>query len=182
MSAKRTSGKEAVLEEMCGKVGIGRETGIIFQNIMVDCVDHPKTVHTLDTACYFGSRMGAGEFCVVKEVDPAGLAMALSDDSTTRERNLVKEQLLKDAEVNILEKIAGCTTGGMQVMHSVLLGRPGFMIRGFAEERGANLLVINSPDSRYGLMDRIFAHDLEYILENLPCSMLIVHSRSIGGS
>jgi nucleotide-binding universal stress UspA family protein len=89
---------------------------------------------------------------------------------------------LQEAEENIREKIACCTTGGMHVVHSVLLGRPGFMIRGFAEERGVNLLVINSPDSRYGLMDRIFTHDLEYILENLPCSMLIVHSRSIDGT
>lgn len=238
---KRTAGKEAALGEMCGKAGIGREAGIIwqhgdpvsallktckenmvdllvlgalrqetmfryylgsvarglsrrakcslllltdpraagstFQNIMVDCVDHPKTVHTLDTAFYFGRHLAAREMCIVKEVDPAGLAMALSDDSTTNERELVKEQLFSEAQENIRKKVACCNSGGMHVVNSVLFGRPGFMIRKFAEDRGTNLLAINSPDSRYGLMDRIFTHDMEYILEHLPCNILIVHSR-----
>ena len=37
--------------------------------------------------------------------------------------------------------------------------------------------MLNSPDGRYGLIDRIFTHGMEYILEDLPCNMLIVHSR-----
>ncbi|KJR97464.1 MAG: hypothetical protein VR65_24145 [Desulfobulbaceae bacterium BRH_c16a] len=157
-----------------------RREGSTFKRIMVDCVDHPKTLHTLDTAFYFGSQTGAGEICVVGEVDPAGLVMALSGD-TTQERDLVKEQLVIEAEENIKEKIASCNTRGMHIQNSVLFGRPGFMIRKFAEDRRANLLVINSPDSRYGLMDRIFTHDMEYILEHLPCHILIVHSRPAGG-
>jgi nucleotide-binding universal stress UspA family protein len=50
-------------------------------------------------------------------------------------------------------------------------------VRQYAEQKKADLLVINSPDVRYGIIDRIFTHDMEYILENLPCNVLIVHSR-----
>jgi nucleotide-binding universal stress UspA family protein len=157
-----------------------RREGSTFKRIMVDCVDHPKTLHTLDTAFYFGSQTGAEEIYVVGEVDPAGLVMALSGD-TTQERDLVKEQPAIEAEENTEKKIASCNTRGMLVQSSVLFGRPGFMIRKFAEDRQASLLVINSPDSRYGLMDRIFTHDMEYILEHLPCHILIVHSRPAGG-
>lgn len=243
---KKTSGKEAVLSEICGKVGIDWEVRIIwrggdpvsgllktckehvvdllmlgalrqetmfryylgsvarglsrrakcslllltdprvdgstFHRIMVDCVDNPKTLPTLDTAFYFGSHMGTREMCIVKEVDPAGLAMALTDDSTTTERDLVKEQLLQEAEESIRATVARCNTGEMEVVNSVLFGRPGFMIRKFAEDHCVNLLVIHSPDSRYGLMDRIFTHDMEYILEHLPSNILIVHSRSASGA
>ena len=241
---KRTPGKEEILAEMCGHVGIGAEAKVIWQKgdavsgllktckenvvdllvlgalrqesmfryylgsvarglsrrakcsllllteprtagstfgtVMVDCVDHPKTSPTIDTALYFGRSMGAREMCLVREVDPAGLAMAMSDDSTDRERDSVKEQLLLEAEETIRQKTGDADVGSMQVVNSVLWGRPGFAIRKFAEEKPANLLVINSPDSRYGLFDRIFTHDLEYILEHLPCNILIVHSRATG--
>ena len=239
---RQTPGKEAILAEMCGHVGIGPEAEILwkkgdpvtallktckenvvdllvlgalrresmfryylgsvarglsrrakcslllltepkaegsaFGTIMVDCVDHPKTPPTIETAMYFGRRLGSREMCLVKEVDPAGLAMVMSDDSTDREREAVKEQLLLEAEEAIRQETGSADAGDMQVVNTVLWGRPGFAIRRFAEEKPASLLVINSPDSRYGLIDRIFTHDLEYILEHLPCNILIVHSRS----
>lgn len=241
---KRTPGKETILAELCGHVGIGSEAKVIwekgdpvagllrtckenivdllvlgalrqesmfryylgsvarrlsrrakcsllmlteprldgstFATVMVDCVDHPKTSATIDTALYFGRGVGTREMWLVKEVDPAGLAMALSDDSTDREREVVKEQLLLDAAETIRQTAGGADAGAMEVANSVLWGRPGFAIRKLAEERSADLLVINSPDSRYGLFDRIFTHDLEYILEHMPCNILIVHSRPTG--
>ncbi len=239
-----TPGKEAILIEMCGHLGIGPEIGIIwkkgdpvtallktckenvvdllvlgalrrepmfryylgsvardlsrrakcslllltepkaegsaFGTIMVDCVDHPKTSPTIETAFYFGRRMGAREMCLVKEVDPAGLAMVMSDESTDRDREAVKDQLLLEAGEVVRQSIGSADAGTMQVVNTVLWGRPGFTIRKFAWEKQASLLAINSPDSRYGLIDRIFTHDLEYILEHLPCNILIVHSRSTG--
>ena len=154
-----------------------RVGGSKFEKIVADCVDHQKTIPTLNTTFYFARRVGCNEMHIAKEVDQAGLAMAMSDDSTTGERSSVREQLFIEAEAKIREIIAGCETGEINVVTAVLFGRPGFMIRKYAEECRADLLVINSPDSRYGVMDRIFPHDMEYILEQLPCNMLIVHSR-----
>lgn len=151
--------------------------GSTFKNIVVDCVDNPKTLPTLNTAFYFARQIGGAEIHAVKEVDQTGLVMALSDDSTTGERIGVSERLFNDAEEKIRDKISHCDAGGITVFNKVLFGRPGFMIRKYAKECKADLLVINSPDGRYGLMDRIFAHDMEYILEDLPCNILIVHSR-----
>ena len=151
--------------------------GSTFGNIVVCCTENPKTLPTLNTAVYFARQAGSSEIQVVKEVDPAGLAMAMSDDSTTGERDRFREQLARQAEEKIREKISLCNADEMVIVSNVLFGRPGFVIREFAEERGADLLVLNSPDSRYGLMDRIFPHDMEFILEDLPCNILIVHSR-----
>jgi nucleotide-binding universal stress UspA family protein len=154
-----------------------RVSGTGFEKIVVSGVDHPKTMHTLNTALYFARQTGAQEIHLVKEVDSTGLAMAMSDDSTTRESDNVKEQLLGEAEGKLQEVSAGCEAGEMVVVRKALSGRPGFMIRQYAEDCHADLLAINSPDSSYGIMDRIFTHDMEYILEHLPCNMLVVHSR-----
>ena len=111
-------------------------------------------------------------------MDQTGLAMAMSDDSTTGERARIKEQLVFDAEEKLRELTVGRATDKLVVQTAALSGRPGFTIRKYAEDSNADLLVIHSPDGRYRLMDRIFAHDLEHILEHLPCNMLIVHART----
>lgn len=156
-------------------------SGTQFAKIVVGCVEHAKTVHTLNTTIYLARRVGCGEMRVVKEVDQAGLAMAMSDDSTTIESARVRGQLLLDEEAKLAEMTAACDTGDILVSRKILPGRPGFAIRQYATDCRADLLAINSPDSRYGIMDRIFTHDMEHILEDLPCNMLIVHSRLPGG-
>lgn len=46
----------------------------------------------------------------------------------------------------------------------------------FAREINANLLIVPGPRSRLGLWDRLFPHDLELALQDLPCSILITKS------
>jgi nucleotide-binding universal stress UspA family protein len=152
-------------------------TGTSLRKIVVDCVDHPKTPHALNTAFYFADRVGSTDICVIREIDQTSLAMAMSDDSTAGERTKVKEQLVIDAEEKLRELTVGRTTDTLAVHTDVLSGRPGFTIRKYAEDSNTDLLVIHSPDGRYRIMDRIFTHDLEHILEHLPCNMLIVHAR-----
>jgi len=155
-------------------------TGTAFRRIVVNCVDHAKTRTTMETVRYFADRAGCTEIRIARELDQTGLAMSMSDDSTTAETARVREQLLQSAQ----EKLRGADclmeVDGAAVERVVLSGRPGFAIRQYAEDCRADLLVINSPDSRLGLIDRLFTHDMEYILEHLPCNMLIVHSRPSG--
>ncbi|MDP3479575.1 MAG: universal stress protein [Desulfoprunum sp.] len=238
---KRTSGKEAVLQEICGRLGIDRESRMIwqsgepiscllrickdnlvdllvlgalrrenvlryylgsvargmsrrakcslllliepkvsgssFQEIVVSCVAHPKTLPTLNTAVYFAKQVGSRKIHVVREVDQSGLAMAMSDDSPEGESTQVKDQLFGQEVMALQNLIDSCNPGEIPVNSKVIAGRPGFAIRQYTENSGADLLVINSPDGRYGIIDRIFTHDMEHILERMPCNMLIVHSR-----
>lgn len=151
--------------------------GTTFERIVVGCVDHVKTAATLNTAIYLARQVKCREMRLVREIDQAVLTMAMSDDSTTLESNRIRAQLLHEEEVKLQELTGSCDTGDIVLSRRVLFGRPGFAIRQYAVNCRADLLAINSPDSRYGLMDRIFSHDMEHILEHLPCNILIVHSR-----
>jgi nucleotide-binding universal stress UspA family protein len=62
----------------------------------------------------------------------------------------------------------------------IISGKPGYAIASYARKKQADLLIVNSPDSKLGLIDRLFTHDMEYILADLPCDVLIVHSRING--
>ena len=151
--------------------------GSHFGQIMVSCVDNPKTRHSINTARYFAEKTGCREMCLVSEVDPAGLTLATADDSSSAENQLFMKQLVAEAKQQLNALAADCANGIVPIVQQVLTGRPGFAIRQYAADCHTDLLVINSPDSRYGIIDRIFTHDMEYILEVLPGNILIVHSR-----
>ena len=152
-------------------------SGTSFRKLVVSGVQNPKTIATIQTVNYFAKHMGAAEITVVTESDQQGLAMAMAYDSTARQSTLVKEQLSSEEAKQLHALVCRCELCEIKVSEKIVIGRPGYAIRQYAEQAGADLLVINSPDARYGIIDRIFTHDMEYILENLPCNLLIVHSR-----
>jgi nucleotide-binding universal stress UspA family protein len=154
-----------------------RVSGTSFKKLVVSGVQNPKTLFTIQTVNYFATHVGATEITVVTESDQQGVAMAMAYDSTANQNTLVKE-LLSSQEANQLHALVSrCGPCEIKVSEKIIIGRPGYAIRQYAEKEGADLLVINSPDAKYGLIDRIFTHDMEFILENLPCNLLIVHSR-----
>jgi len=151
--------------------------GSSFTKIVVSGVVNPKTIHTINAAVYLGRERGGQEMTVVTESDQPGLAMAVAEDSRGGEAFHFKDQFPRAAAEQAHALVTLCSAGAIKITETVAHGRPGYAIRQYAEQVGANLLVLNSPDSRYGLIDRIFTHGMEYILEDLPCNMLIVHSR-----
>jgi hypothetical protein len=50
----------------------------------------------------------------------------------------------------------------------------------FAGENSADLLVLNSPDRKMNILDRVFPHDIEHALADLPCNLLIVNPKQRG--
>lgn len=151
--------------------------GTTFNKIVVNGVQNPKTIPTIQTVHYVTTQMGAREIIVVTESDQQGVAMAMAYDSTANQKTLVKERLSSQEAKQLHELVCLCGPCKIKVAEEIVTGRPGYAIRQYAEQANADLLVINSPDAKYGIIDRIFTHDMEYILENLPCNLLIVHSR-----
>lgn len=151
--------------------------GTSFKKIVVNGVQNPKTIPTIQTVNYFATQMGVREIIVATESDQQGLAMAMAYDSTAKQSSLVKEQLSSEEAKQLHELVCLCGPCEIKVSEEIVTGRPGYAIRQYADQTNADLLVINSPDAKYGIIDRIFTHDMEYILANLPCNLLIVHSR-----
>lgn len=148
-----------------------------YKKIVVNGAENPKTVHTISTAFYLAKHLKVKDITVVNEMDVPGLAMAIADDSTAPEAKEIKKYLNEEMEENIYSIIKKCDTSDINVINKSIKGKPGYAISKYAKDRKADLLVINSPDTHLNLLDRIFTHDIEYILAHLPCNLLIVHSR-----
>lgn len=145
--------------------------------IIVNGVDNPKTIHTINTALYVAKHYNVKEVTVVKETHVPALAMTIADDSTAPEASKLKKNLSEDEMKKLTNVLQKCDTKDVKIKEKIVNGKPGYAITKYAREKKADLLVVNSPDTHLNLFDRIFTHDIEYILADLPCNVLIVHSR-----
>ena len=146
------------------------------ERIVVNGLDHPKTPDTIATAVWAGNKLGSSELIVVDELSEKSIARA-DDDMSTLQRIRQSRQLEKQ-EHNRIESVLGLCTGGcsMDINEQHVYGKKGYTIAHYAKAKKADLLVVNSPDTKLGFLDRIFKHDLEYILSDLPTDVLIVHT------
>ena len=110
-------------------------------------------------------------------MDISGIAMAIADNSTAPQAKEIKKNIAEESEETLQMIIDKCDVGDINVTDKSIKGKPGYAISKYARDKKADLLVINSPDTHLNVFDRIFTHDIEYILADLPCNLLIVHSR-----
>jgi nucleotide-binding universal stress UspA family protein len=148
-----------------------------YKKIVVNGVENKKTLHTVCTTFYLANHLNVKDVTIVNEMNVPGLAMAIADDSTAPEAKEIKKNLTEEMTESIHSIVEKCDTTGINVIIKSIKGKPGYAISKYSKDRRADLLVINSPDTHLNLLDRIFTHDIEYILAHLPCNLLIVHSR-----
>lgn len=148
-----------------------------FKKIIVNGVENPKTIHTINTSVYLAKHLKVKDITIVNEVDISGLAMAIADNSTAPQAKEIKRHITDESEETLQTIIDKIDAGDIKVTDKIIKGKPGYAISKYARDKKADLLVINSPDTHLNVFDRIFTHDIEYILADLPCNVLIVHSR-----
>ncbi len=149
-----------------------------FERIVVNGIENPKTIPTIETSLYLADHEKANEIFVVREVYLPLIDSGLCTDTTDEESEDIKKELFEDVVSKSdadLEKIIGFKN--IVIKKRTIHGKPGYSIRNFAKSYQADLLIINSPDKRMGFLDRVFTHDLEHLLSRIPCNLLIVHSR-----
>ncbi|MES2780181.1 MAG: universal stress protein [Bacteroidota bacterium] len=147
------------------------------KRIVVEGSDHSKTVNTVETAIYVAKQTHAENVTIVQESDVSKMALIRSDAFNDSESEEHKEKIFEeeDKRLDYILKCADC--GSLTVNIERLDGKPGYVITQYAREQKADLLVLNSPDTKLNLIDRVFPHDIEFALADLPCDLLIVHSK-----
>ena len=150
----------------------------LFQKIVVNGAEHPKTKYTLETAIYLGKANNSSELYVVKEKKLYGLTTVVTEDSSETEAKKIKKSYLEEESSKLEEMVKNVNKdNSLEIKTKLLSDKAGYCTSNFARRIKADLLIVNSPDSRLGILDRFFPHDLEYILEDLPTNLMIVHSR-----
>ncbi len=150
-----------------------------FEHLVVSGVDHPKTPNTLEFAAKLIKLTSTKKITLVEELPIDQLVVSMENDQPNQPIYNTEDTLMnlfdnKQEVDNLLQQFV---SSNIEVKIDQREGKPGHCVSTFARESQADLLVLNSPDTELGLLDRLFPHDLEYALSNLPCSLLVVHQQ-----
>lgn len=146
------------------------------KHIVVNGLKDPKTKETVTTAFLVGYKLGADKITVVEEIDQEEVSVNIDDDKSLRKSTIIKERLRirEEARVKkILSTIPDDFTKKMIIKSQPIFGKRGYSIGHYAQVARADLLVMNAP-AKMTFWDRVFPHDIEHILTELPTDVLIV--------
>ena len=73
----------------------------------------------------------------------------------------------------LLEEVPEEFSNGISVKSQPIFGKSGYSIGHYAQVVRADLLVMNAP-IKTSFWDRLFPHDIEHILGELPTDVLII--------
>jgi PHD/YefM family antitoxin component YafN of YafNO toxin-antitoxin module len=122
--------------------------------------------------------LGAKQISIVEEITKKEVKVTVEDDRSLKRASLLKERLKRREESrvrNVVNSLPKSLLTPITVKIQSIFGKRGYSIGHYAEVVRADLLVMNSQE-KSGVLDRVFPHDIEYILSDLPTDMLIVRS------
>ncbi|MBE15698.1 MAG: universal stress protein UspA [Cytophagaceae bacterium] len=145
-------------------------------HIVVNGLENPKTEQSIHIACYVGAQLGASKMTIVEEIRHQEIHVNVKDDTSLRRATIVREKLRRreDSRVqNIVNAIPKTMKSQMSINTQSIFGKRGYSIGHYAEMARADLLVMNAH-SKTRFWDRLFPHDIEHILTELPTDVLIL--------
>ncbi len=155
------------------KPSVGR---VPCKSVVVNGLDAPDTPLTINAAFYIANALGAPQITIVEEIQQKDIHVTVQDDKSLKKVNIVKERLKNREEHRvrqIIKDIPDSFKKGVTIKNQSIFGKRGYSIGHYAEVVRADLLVMNAP-SKSSLLDRIFPHDIEYILSDLPTDLFII--------
>jgi len=146
------------------------------QHIVVNGLKDPKTKQTIASAFYVAHKLKPDKLTIVEEIRQTEVAIKVDDDKSLRMVNIVKERIKLREETRIktiIEDIPKEHTENIIIKSQPIFGQQGYSIGHYAQIVRADLLIMNAP-TKMTFWDRLFPHDIEHILTELPTDVLII--------
>lgn len=121
-----------------------------YNNLVLNGFDHPKLGSTVVKAQKIGRSLSVKSMLVMNQRNDSKSPMDYNNSMPSSKNNYRVE--LEEVENN------------------------GFQISKLVRARKANLLIMNSPDTKLGFEGRFFSDELDFLISDLPSDILLVHS------
>ena len=142
-------------------------------HIVVNGLKDKRTTETIEASFLVSKALECKRITIVEEISQKEIEVKVSDDYSLRKANISKEKLKRREDSRVNKILGNIRTDGISVKIQSIFGKRGYSIGHYAKVKRADLLVMNAP-SKTSILDRIFPHDIEYILTELPTDVLIV--------
>lgn len=149
---------------------------VLCEHIVVNGLKDPKTEQTITTAFYVANKLNSQKVTIVEEIKQEEITVKVDDDKSLRRANIIKERIKLRENSRIKEIISHIPedyTKNITIKLQPIFGKKGYSIGHYAQVSRADLLVMNAP-TKMTFWDRLFPHDIEHILTELPTDVLIL--------
>jgi nucleotide-binding universal stress UspA family protein len=149
---------------------------VLCEHIVVNGLQDQKTKQAIASAFYVGHQLGASKITIVEEIRQQEVAVNVDDDKSLRKATLLKERITLREEnriKKIVTEIPKEYIENITIKSQPIFGKRGYSIGHYAQVVRADLLVMNAPE-KMTFWDRLFPHDIEHILTELPTDVLII--------
>lgn len=148
-----------------------------FDKVVINGTQQAQTPEVIRKGIELCKNERSSQVYIVNEIKMYLLRMATASEESEAKAAVIKKQLVQD-EINYVEQILKTIDRGeLNVQIKVTGGRWAVELAKFSEKIKADLLIVGGQDN-LNFFDRLFPHDLEDILSNLPCNVLIVNNQT----
>jgi nucleotide-binding universal stress UspA family protein len=145
-----------------------------FKRIVINGTEGVSNIHSILQGIKFAKLEHAKQVHIFKRIKLFGLSMALAGEEENEHQQEETRRDIVGQELEEINKILGdIDTKGLKINVKVASGKSGFELRKFTERVKADLLIVSSPTHKLNFFDRLFPHDMELIMEDLPSNLLI---------
>lgn len=146
---------------------------IKFSKVVINGTQLEVTPKVIAQGLKFCQGEGATQIHILNEIKLYGLQMATAGEGSEDEVSNTRRKLVQEEIRYVQEILDGLDQSGLKINIKVTAGKWAVELVRYCEAINADLLIMGD-ERGYTFIDRLFPHDLEEILSELPCNLLIV--------
>lgn len=144
-----------------------------FSKVVINGTQLEETPYVIQKGLEFSHAQGANVVHILNEIRLYGLQMATAGEGSEEDVSTTRRKLVQEEIQYVQQILNGLDQSGLKINIKVTAGKWAVELAKFAESIEADVLIMG--DRRvHSFLDRLFPHDLEEILMELPCNLLIV--------
>lgn len=147
-----------------------------FRKMVIHAGEKAEATHTISAGCLIGKQEKFSQLHILKELKMYGFTMALAGEDPEHEYAETRRRLVQEEVQSVEELMSCCSCEGLKINIKIVAGQYGAELARFSRQVKADLLIVAAPGRHLNILDRVFPHDLEHILANLPCNLLWVQA------
>ncbi|MGY6520235.1 MAG: universal stress protein [Mongoliitalea sp.] len=144
-----------------------------FDKVVINGTQQEQTPRVIARGLDWCKIDQAKQVFIVNEIKMYGMQMATAGEGGESEIANTRRRLVAEEVAYVENILKGLDKGNLKVHIKITCGKWAVELARFATDVKADLLIVGD-EGKLGLLDRLFPHDLEEILSDLPCNLLIV--------
>lgn len=144
-----------------------------FSKVVINGTQLEVTPKVIELGLDFCKIAGVQQVHILNEIKLYGLQMATAGEGSEEEVANTRRKLVQDEIEYVQQILNGLEKGNLRINIKVTAGKWSIELAKYCEMIQADLLIMGD-NKDYSFIDRIFPHELENILENLPTNFLYI--------